>query len=152
MEVLRDWDQSGPAYGVTVIGFWENSIMFAAWTESRTTWDDALVVFYALSVGAWHNVAINANAQSMKQELYIDDALIAEKTSQWAYLPEWIVVGDISGAAKQGLFYYDDMHLTSGVSPPAPQVPEFPLGFVFEIAAIPAILYIWLRRKQRTPK
>lgn len=153
VELLRDWDQSGPAYGASVIGFWENNITFATWTESRTTWDDTLVVVYTLSSGAWHNVTVNANAQSMKQELYIDDTFIAEKTSPWAYLPEWIVVGDISGAAMQGLFYYDDIRLTSSVPFPPPQVPEFPLGFVSEIAAIPTILYLWLRRKkQRTLK
>lgn len=35
-------------------------------------------------------------------------------------------------------------------SPPPPPVPEFPLGFVFEIAFIPLLCYMWWKRKHKT--
>ena len=34
--------------------------------------------------------------------------------------------------------------------PPPPPLPEFPLGSAMSLAAIPLLLYLWLRRKQKT--
>jgi len=51
----------------------------------------------------------------------------------------------VTGLGSDGKTHSTTYMLT--VTPPP--VPEFPLGFVFEIAIIPLIVYFWMKRKQR---
>ena len=83
-------------------------------------WDTAnppspTILDYSISAGTWHKIMFVADRASMTQEIYVDDALLAtlNSSSGTTFIPEVIVLGDISTSDCYGTFYFDDVELKS---------------------------------------
>jgi len=156
IELVRDWNFSGDAYFVTSVCFRNDTVEFGTWTHSREHWE-GLSIPYILSSGTWHHVEVKANATSITQELFIDDGFIAEQISNWTYLPEHIILGDVGFTPCQGLFYYDDVcltpvaiHAVGGISLPVNKLellaPYIGLTILLAIAVI-SVVYVKKRKR-----
>ncbi len=110
VELVSDW-YGGDAYFVTSVRFWNDTVDFGIWTWSRENWE-GISIPYTLTSSTWHYVEVKANATSIKQFLFIDHDFVAEQTSNWTYLPEQIIIGDVPATPNQGFFYYDNIRLT----------------------------------------
>jgi hypothetical protein len=108
IELVRNWDpQTGHADLVTGIYFARpptDTIKLQAWnTQVLTdlTWPP----------DGWHELRIVADAVTGWQWFYRDGDLLAAVQGQGAFVPEYVIVGDVAGAGTQASYYIDDISI-----------------------------------------
>lgn len=111
-ELVADWHQGGGfANPVSVVQFSDDHTIFVAWEASTQ-------LSLVLSPGSWHEVVVQADGSTGTQTLLIDGNQEAKLTSLTAdFAPESIIMGDVSGSARHGLYTYDDVSLEAKPCP-----------------------------------
>jgi hypothetical protein len=116
-ELLQDWDRgAGAAQFVSRVNFNADGTAFSGWNAASRT------LSLVLTPGEWHEVVVEADADTLTQTLTIDDERLAQFQARVAdTVAETIILGDVAGRAGKGLYTYDDVSLTvrecAGVAP-----------------------------------
>lgn len=111
-EVLSVWDRIlGSAYAVSSVVFSDTGLGFYAW-NAYTNFN------LVLASNAWHEVVVEADGNSRKQELFVDGERIGCVESLGElYGAGTVILGDVASYAEHGLYVYDDMSLRASTCP-----------------------------------
>ncbi len=111
--IVRDWDPStGGGSTAAAVVVHPSSIEWYSWLYPGASGADQTVP-YTVAPGAWHSFTIVADAVRGTQCLYVDGVQMSTASVDPAltFLPQDLVVGDVSFLGDAGIAYFDDISI-----------------------------------------